>query len=165
LKHVLALLAFAFSVAIPASAASDYYLMLAPSATPIEINSFAFNGTDSVANAKAVFQNFVISKNFDSHSGDFVTGFLTSMIFPTATIVARKTSSTSSTGTVLPTPIYLTITLKNVVISQYSLTGNGSNEVPAEQISLSFSSASVVSTPASGGSTSLTYESSTNQVH
>ena len=182
MKYTLTLLVFALSAVIPASAATDYYLVTpftgtaktagcssstiriqADSTTeiPDEIKSFTFGGTDSVgalgASGKVTLQNFVISKGFDDCSAPLITAFLTSEPMSTVTIYAIK-----SVGIGGAAP-YLTITLKNVIISQYTLTG--ADEMPSEQISLAFSTASVTAPKASGsGTTTVNYDGLLNQI-
>ncbi len=184
MKYIFALLAFAFSGVIPASAATDYFLVTpftgtvkAPGCSsstfhlqvgpeteiPDEIRSFSFGGTDPVSatggSSKVTLQNFVISKAFDTCSAPLITMFLTSEPIPTVTIYAAKAGNGAT-----ETP-YLTITLKNVIISQYTLSSASGDEIPSEQISLAFASASVTALKASGsGTTTLNYDGLLNQI-
>ena len=185
MKYTFTLLAFALSVAIPASAATNYYLstpftgtvktpgcssgtiqIQGSSAieTPDGINSFTFGGTDPVSatgGGKLTLQNFVISKGFDNCSAPLITAFLTSEVMPTVSIYAKRSDGVAGQ---VPTP-YLTITLKNVIISQYTLTGAPDGSNLGEQISLAFASASVTALKADGsGTTTLNYDGSLNQI-
>ena len=177
MKYILALIVFACSFPISASAQQQLYISSAnfkscaapitsgidtPGSPvtltgPIQIYSYGFGGSDTGASTAAsatgrpVLQSLTFTKKFDRCSGELATDFLGSTAIPQVTLSAYETAGQSVV-------LNLTITLSNVVVTKYML-ADTNNDTATEQIALAFTKACVTT-----ATDKFCYDVSTNSV-